>query len=217
MSVSEVITEVNYLLEKNQPEAVTNLLNTVTLTPDSLAPYRYSSPAHYTRNLIFKNRLFEMLLLCWDVGHRSWIHNHHGQHCWMAVIEGTLVIRNYARLGCDQQQRTVRLEPVSEFIVYHGSSAAVDPKEPVHLVWNPERFNQPAMSVHIYSLPFETCVVYDDEVGLCREATLFYTSEYGELTNRHKGGGKLTDLPACACRLSSAEQDAHCGAVPVNV
>jgi cysteine dioxygenase len=217
LSVNELVVEIQRLLEGGQAETVSDYLNAVTIAPNSLTPYQHFSQTHYTRNLIFKNELFEMLVLCWDVGHRSWIHNHRGQHCWMTVTEGTLAIRNYARLGCDQQERTVRLEPTSEFLVSHGSSAAVDPKEPVHLVWNPERFNQPAVGIHIYSLPFNTCVIYDAEQGLCREATLFYTSEYGVLTNRHKGGGKLADIPPCTCTLSSAEQDAHCGATPLKM
>jgi cysteine dioxygenase len=167
--------------------------------------------------LIFKDDLFEMLALCWGIGHRSWIHNHRGQHCWMTVTEGTLAVRNYARLGCDQRERTVRLKPVSEFLIYDGSSAAVDPTEPVHLVSNPEEFEQPAVSLHIYSRPYDSCVVYDVDLGLCRDATMFYTSEYGVRTDRHKGGGTLTELPACACELNLGEQEIHCGAVPVRV
>jgi hypothetical protein len=130
----------------------------------------------------------------------------------MAVIQGALSERNYKRLGCDQQVRTVSLEPTTEFLVSPGSLAKVDPTEPVHLVWNPVELNQPAISLHIYSLPFDTCVVYDAEQGLCRDITLFYTSEFGVRTDQHQGGKKLTDLPACACTLTLAEQDAHCGA-----
>jgi len=92
--------------------------------------------------------------------------------------------------------------------------AKVDPTEPVHVVWNPVEFNQPAVSLHIYSLPFATCVAYDAEQGLCRDVSLFYTSEYGVLTNQHQGGGKLADIAPCACTLNPTEQDAHCGAIP---
>ena len=37
---------------------------------------------------------------------------------------------------------------------------AVDPLEPVHRVLNPREFNQRAVSLHVYSRPFDTCVVY---------------------------------------------------------
>jgi len=212
ISVDELIPDVQSRLTAGQPDQVTEYLNRTRIRPESLTPYLHSHDAHYTRNLIFKSEQVELLALCWGVGHRSWIHNHRGRHCWMAVIEGTLGVRNYKRLGCDQQWRTVGLEPTSEFLVSPGSLAKVDPTEPIHLVWNPAELNQPAVSLHIYSLPFDTCVVYDAEQGLCRDVALFYTSEYGVRTDQHQGGKQLTSLPACACTLTPMEQDAHCGA-----
>jgi cysteine dioxygenase len=213
ISISELVNGVQRRLEAGQPDQVTDYLNATRIQSESLVPYTHFRDAHYSRNLIFKNELFEMLLLCWGVGHRSWIHNHRGQHCWMAVVQGTLSVRNYKRLGCDQQLRTTQLEPLSEAFISPGGLAKVDPDEPVHVVWNPAELNQPAMSIHIYSQPFDTCVVYDDEQGFCRDITLFYTSEYGVVTEQHKGGRTLSDLPACECTLTSAEQAAHCGII----
>ncbi|MBI3950357.1 MAG: cysteine dioxygenase family protein [Acidobacteria bacterium] len=213
ISIDELRAGVQALLEAGQREQVSEYLNAIRIDPESLAPYLHFNQAHYTRNLVFKNELFEMLVLCWDVGHRSWIHNHRGEHCWMGVTRGTLAVRNFKRLGCDQQLRTMHLEPMPEFLISPGSTAKVDPAEPVHVVWNPVDFNRPAVSLHIYSLPFDTCVVYDTDQGLCRDISLFYTSEYGVLTNQHQGGRQLADIPACACTLSPAAQGVHCGPI----
>jgi hypothetical protein len=46
---------------------------------------------------------------------------------------------------------------------------AVDPADPVHRVVNPREFNQRAVSLHVYSRPFDTCVVYSPEQGTCGE------------------------------------------------
>src|SRR5690242_20436471 len=46
--------------------------------------------ATYTRNLIARNTWFEMLLLCWNQGQASPIHNHAGQNCWIAVLDGEI-------------------------------------------------------------------------------------------------------------------------------
>jgi cysteine dioxygenase len=214
ISVEQLIDGVNALLESGHPERVSDFVTATPIHPDSLTPFTHFRDAHYTRNLIFKNDLFEMLLLCWGVGHRSWIHNHQGEHCWMAVTQGTLAVRNYKRISCDQQLRTLNLEPLPEVLISPGSIAKVDPIEPIHLVWNPAEYNQPAVSIHIYSLPFESCVVYDADHGLCRNVTLFYTSEYGTVTDQHKGGRKFADMPACACTLNTAQQNMHCGIAP---
>jgi hypothetical protein len=56
---------------------------------------------------------------------------------------------------------------------------AVNPREPVHRVFNPREFNQRAVSLHVYSRPFDTCVVYSAERGTCGEIQLHYTTEYG--------------------------------------
>ena len=55
-----------------------------------------------------------------------------------------------------------------------------DPLEPVHRVLNPREFNQRAVSLHVYSRPFDTCVVYSAEQGTCGEIKLHYTTEYGK-------------------------------------
>ena len=57
-----------------------------------------------------------------------------------------------------------------------------DPLEPVHRVLNPREFNQRAVSLHVYSRPFDTCVVYSAEQGTCGEIKLHYATEYGKPT-----------------------------------
>ena len=46
---------------------------------------------------------------------------------------------------------------------------------------NLPEFNQRAVSVHVYSKPFDTCEVYQREKGTYADVPLFYTSEYGKL------------------------------------
>jgi cysteine dioxygenase len=211
VSINELVSTVQDLLEKKQAELVSDYLNKITVAPSTLIPYRHFTQEHYTRNLVFKNDLFEMLVLCWGTGHQSWIHNHRGQRCWMKVHEGTLGVRNYVRQGCNQQLRTVGLQPLSESIICDGGIAEVKEEGAVHLVWVPEQSTQPAVSIHIYSQPFDSCVVYDLERGLCRDVSLFYTSEFGVLTNRHIDSGRLADIPPSVCTLGSEGRDSHCG------
>src|ERR1041385_4205163 len=61
----------------------------------SLERYMFFSKRHYTRNLLFKNELFELLAICWEVGQESQIHNHHNQNCWMAIPMGKLRVQNF--------------------------------------------------------------------------------------------------------------------------
>jgi cysteine dioxygenase len=214
VTIDELTAGVDARLRDGRADRVTAYLNTARVDPTSLAPYLHWADAHYTRNLIYRSPLFELLALCWRPGHRAWVHNHRGQHCWMAVTEGRLLVRNYRRLGCDQIRRTVRLEPTAELVVTPGSLAAVDPAEPVHAVWNPGETGQPAVSLHVYSLPFDTCVSYDLDRGLCRDVPLRYTSANGTRTDAHPPFQQLAAAPCQTCTLGPADQAAHCGVSP---
>jgi hypothetical protein len=57
---------------------------------------------------------------------------------------------------------------------------AVDPLEPVHRVVNPLDFKERAVTLHVYSRPFDTCVVYSPEQGTCGEIRLHYNTMYGK-------------------------------------
>jgi hypothetical protein len=49
------------------------------LDSSTLARHLFFSQSHYTRNLMFKCGLFEVIANCWEVGQASGFHNHRGQ------------------------------------------------------------------------------------------------------------------------------------------
>lgn len=51
----------------------------------------FDSTRHYTRNLIATdNKTFTLLLLCWNPGRESPIHDHPCDGCWLKVLEGSV-------------------------------------------------------------------------------------------------------------------------------
>ncbi|MDA2914256.1 cysteine dioxygenase family protein [Acidobacteriia bacterium AH_259_A11_L15] len=168
-------------LPQMKSEAVNAYLKANPVKPETLKPYLFFSPANYTRNLIFKNELFELLALCWEVGQVSRIHNHRDQQCWMAVPIGKLKAQNFRVLDRDAKKCTCRLEPTSSFLITPASPAEVDQDEPVHQVLNLAEWNEPAASLHIYARPFNTCEVYSLENGTYGDVPLYCTSEYGKV------------------------------------
>jgi cysteine dioxygenase len=163
------------------PGIVYDYLKRHAVDAGSLEPYLYFSENHYTRNLIFKNELFELVAVCWEVGQSSMIHNHHNQNCWMAIPVGRLRVQNFRLLEQDETTRCCRLQPTTAIDIHKLLPAEVDPEEPIHQVLNLSDFNQRAVSLHIYSRPFDRCMVYSMESGEYREIPLHYTSEYGKL------------------------------------
>jgi len=165
-------------------EAIQGLMRSAPVQPESLAPYLTWDRQHYTRNLIDKTPLYELIAICWEVGQGSSTHNHREQNCWMAVPIGRLMVQNYRVLFQDLKAGKCRLERTNIVEMNAANPMAVDPREPVHRVYNPAEFNARAVSLHVYSRPFDTCDVYSEEQGTCGPIRLYYNSEYGEPSPR---------------------------------
>ena len=153
---------------------------------DSLEKYCFFSKGNYTRNLVFRNALFECMTLCWDLGQHSRIHNHRGQNCWMSAPIGRLRIQNYRVDHRDAANGTCHIVPTERYDLDAAHPTYVNPMEPVHEVMNLEEFSQRAVSIHIYSKPFDTCEVYYRDKDAYADVPLFFTSEYGELNPQEK-------------------------------
>ena len=163
----------------DETEPVRRFLQETPVHADSLSPYLTWDRQHYTRNLIDKTSLYELLAICWEVGQCSSIHNHRDQNCWMAVPLGRLLVENFRVLHQDIDAGKCTLEPSDTVEMNFSQPCAVDPLEPVHRVLNPREFNQRAVSLHVYSRPFDTCVVYSAEQSTCGEIKLHYHTAYG--------------------------------------
>jgi len=180
--IQHLVRELGQLPESafTPTEPIRRLLQNSPVDPDSLAPYLTWDRQHYTRNLIDRTPLYELMAICWEVGQASSVHNHRDQNCWMAVPVGRLRVENYRVLSQDLDKGTCQLKSAEIVEMNPTHPCAVDPLEPVHRVLNPREFNQRAVSLHVYSRPFDTCVVYSPEQGTCGEIKLHYTTEYGK-------------------------------------
>jgi len=148
--------------------------------PSTLGRYLYWDARHYTRNLIDRTELYELIAICWDIGHVSSIHNHRDQNCWMAVPTGRLMVQNYRVLEQDLKRGTCRLQKTDALQMNREHPCGVDPHAPVHKVYNPREFDERAVSLHVYSRPFDSCDVYSEEQQSCGTVGLSYTSMYGK-------------------------------------
>jgi cysteine dioxygenase type I len=154
------------------------------VSPETLEKYLFFSKGCYTRNLIFRNDLFECMAICWEVGQFSRIHNHRDQNCWMSAPVGRLKVQNFrveGRHSGGDHCGTCKLIATDIYEMDAAHPAYVNPLEPVHQVLNLAEYNQRAVSIHLYSKPFDTCEVYLRDQGTYSDVPLHYTSEYGKL------------------------------------
>lgn len=167
-------------------ETVQNYILRHAVRPETIEKYCYFSKGSYTRNLIFKNDVFECMTVCWEIGQHSRVHNHRDQNCWMSVPIGRLRVQNYHVDHRDASRGTCKIVPTDAYEMDATHPSYVNPLEPVHEVINVPEFNQRAVSIHVYSKPFDSCEVYQRDKGTYADVPLFYTSEYGELNPAEK-------------------------------
>ena len=163
-----------------QPGEICTRLAGVFLDARTLAPYLHFSPRRYTRNLIYRDDVFELLALCWEPHTESPIHNHSGQLCWLSIQRGALRLENFTSLDGPGPGANIRLVPNGG--VDRAPEGVLDLQQGddgIHRVSNP--FDERAVSLHVYSRPYDTCLAYDPAARTSREIRLHYHSVGGKL------------------------------------
>lgn len=182
ISIRDFVAELRKFPERSfiPTDEILEFLQQTSASPDSLRPYLNWNGQHYTRNLIDKTPLYELIAICWEVGQVSSVHNHRDQNCWMSVPIGRLLVENFHLVSQDVEGGKSELTPTDTVEMNPTHPCAVDPKDPVHRVVNPKHFGERAVSLHIYSRPFDTCVVYSPEQGTCGVIKLHYNTVFGK-------------------------------------
>jgi cysteine dioxygenase len=181
-SIQDFVSELRKFPEKafDETKELLEFLRHTGVDPDTLKPYLTWDRQHYTRNLIDKTPLYELIAICWETGQVSSVHNHRDQNCWMAVPIGRLMVENFHLVSQDVDRGRSQLTPTDTVEMNPAHPCAVDPADPVHRVVNAKQFGERAVSLHIYSRPFDTCVVYSPEQGTCGVIKLHYTTKFGK-------------------------------------
>lgn len=182
LSIHDFVAELRKFPERSfiPTGEILGFLQRTSAAPESLQPYLTWNGQHYTRNLIDKTPLYELIAICWEVGQVSSVHNHRDQNCWMSVPIGRLLVENFHLVSQDVEGGKSELTPTDTVEMNPAHPCAVDPKDPVHRVVNPKHFGERAVSLHIYSRPFDTCVVYSPEQGTCGVIKLHYNTVFGK-------------------------------------
>lgn len=166
-------------------------LVTYEIRPQDLERYKQWFPDRHSRNKIFRNDMIEVMLICWPAGTVTPLHTHNGQLGWMTMIEGKLLVENYRKIDCNrpENQQVVGMDCLAgatriemqhlenELAVPGGPLNTVDKVQTIHRIRNLAEWNQPAVSMHVYSRPIDSAVVFDLENQRCFRRDLKYDNE----------------------------------------
>src|SRR5690348_14622036 len=139
VSIQDFVAELRKFPQSafDRTDQIINFLEKTQIAPDTLTQYLTWDRQHYTRNLIDKTPLYELVAICWEVGQASSVHNHRDQNCWMAVPMGRLRVENFHLVHQDIARGSCQLEPLNTVEMNLAEPCAVNPADPVHRVVNP--------------------------------------------------------------------------------
>ncbi len=175
-------------------DRVSEFLNGIEIEAGSMRPYVGFKDERYTRNLVFRDEFFEIMVLCWKPGQETPVHTHNGQLGWTLAHRGHLQVVNFRWKGCNkpENQNVVGMDCIggaTEFdleqlerhhCVPDGHVAVVDKIQTIHRMGNPANETEQAISLHVYSKPFDSCIAFDLANRRCYRRQLFFDTEFGK-------------------------------------
>lgn len=141
-------------------EEIRDLLSKVDLNEKEWLPYANFVRSRYTRSLVAYDPKFIALLLCWERGQRSPIHDHAGASCWVKMLSGELEEVRYERTEAGE---LVQVES-SHFSATTRDVSYMNDTRGVHQIINPSS-DEVAVSLHIYAPAFSECQIFQPITG----------------------------------------------------
>nr|WP_321231837.1 cysteine dioxygenase family protein [uncultured Psychroserpens sp.] len=154
MKSQENIQKLIAILSQSSTEDYNTILNNFDFSSINFTPYESWSKKRYTRNCMYKDTDFELILLCWDQGQETAIHGHDGEDCWVYLLEGMLE-EVYYTVDNDSYLREERSEKILP-----NKFSFMNDKIGFHKLKN--TFRGKSISLHLYAKPIENCVSFDE-------------------------------------------------------
>ena len=84
----QTLTDLITALSEGERTTYNHIIHSVKFQPTDFDGYSFWLTDCYTRNCIIDTEKFELILICWCDGHKTPIHDHGVEECWVKVIEG---------------------------------------------------------------------------------------------------------------------------------
>lgn len=179
-------------------EVVNHLLLSYQSNPSEWRKFAKFDRFRYTRNLVDAgNGKFNLMILCWNEGHASAIHDHADSHCFMKMLKGQLTEVRFAwpkdktvnedsiahignANGSDEiEYDGEELEEISRSSLETNGVCYINDNLGLHRVENPSH-SDVAVSLHLYCPPFDTCSIFNKQNGKRTKCKVTFWSKYGK-------------------------------------
>ncbi|WP_237275090.1 cysteine dioxygenase [Tenacibaculum ovolyticum] len=153
--IIQTLEELVAALSEGESTTYNHIIHLMELSADIFDDYTSWSKESYTRNCIINNEKFELILLCWEQGQITPIHDHGGEECWVKVINGEFREKIYKENDVGELNVTkTTISRVNE-VTYMKDFMGFHSLENIS--------NKRSMSLHLYAKPIRKCRTFDEE------------------------------------------------------
>jgi len=188
-SLQELIQELHHAFDGDVVDVdhVKELMSSYKSNPADWKKFAKFDRYRYTRNLVDEgNGKFNLMLLCWGEGHSSAVHDHSDAHCFMKMLDGNLreIRFSWPEQNIQSSRGPVEgevqeMEQVGTSILRENEVCYINDSMGLHRVENFSH-TDPAVSLHLYCPPFDTCHMFDQRTGKKTQCKITFWSKYGE-------------------------------------
>lgn len=157
--------------EHAEPSERLGVLKRIKIDKLNFEKYATWNIENYTRNCLVRKDGYELILMCWDKGSATPIHDHSGEDCWVYQVTGGIRERRYRNVSSG-------FEMTNEAILIEGNITYMHDRMGYHTIENV--VGERAMTLHVYANPIDRCNVYNEETSSFEIREMKYDSINGE-------------------------------------
>uniref|UniRef100_A0A914YYK3 Cysteine dioxygenase n=1 Tax=Panagrolaimus superbus TaxID=310955 RepID=A0A914YYK3_9BILA len=163
--MDNLITEIRSIFstDKVDIDVLQNLLESYQSNSKDWKEFVTFDPHKYTRNLVDTgNGRYNLMILCWGPGMGSSIHDHSNSHCFVKVLDGTLLETLFEwPENSETEEKEMPMKKLSETYYNRDGVSYMSDNLGLHRMENPSHSN-PAISLHLYCPPYDKCQTFDE-------------------------------------------------------
>jgi len=193
-TLDDLVQELNQVFSEDDVniEYVEMLMRQYVSNPVEWRKYAKFDRYRYTRNLVDEgNGKFNLMLLCWGEGQHSSVHDHSDAHCFMKVLEGSLLETRFAWPDAEasnsetgEEEHVVKpLKEIGTTPLPLNDVCYINDSMGLHRAEN-NSHTEPAVSLHLYCPPYDSCHAFDQRTGNKISCKVTFWSKFGQKVNQ---------------------------------
>ena len=172
MSIIKHVEKFTEILDQSAMKEFASVIKRVDFDRVDLECFMTWKEGCYTRNCLAKTDAYELILLCWEPGARTAVHDHGGEDCWVYQLEGTMSESRY------KVDETGTLVETQQMDLKPGKLTYMNDRMGYHSISNLS--DERALTLHLYASPIASCNVYNEKQGQFQSKELFYDTFLNE-------------------------------------